>query len=114
MRFTHPNQPSRTAVLQVLKMYETLVAETDSRFSEAEVVFKERQQQQHSFNRFYTAPPPSIPVHHPLPELSFFFFSFFRSRAVDKKLRELMAMFYTQPVRRTRPHRRSITHLHLF
>jgi hypothetical protein len=40
--------PSHTACLKVLKMYETLVAETDSRFSEAEVVFKERQQQQHS------------------------------------------------------------------
>lgn len=98
-------------------MYETLVAETDSRFSEAEVVFKERQQQQHSFSRYCTAPP-----EHPcqaswtLPELSIFF-SPFRSRAVDKKLRELMAMFYTQPVCRTRPHRRSIVrdaHLHLF
>ena len=32
-------------------MYETLVAETDARFSEAEVVFKERQQQQHVFSR---------------------------------------------------------------
>ena len=41
--------PSHTACLKVLKMYETLVAETDSRFSEAEGVFKERQQQQHSF-----------------------------------------------------------------
>ncbi len=38
-------------LFQVLKMYETLVAETEARFSEAEVVNKERQQQLHSFSR---------------------------------------------------------------
>jgi hypothetical protein len=32
-------------------MYRSLVAEADARFSEAEVVFKERQQQQQSFSR---------------------------------------------------------------
>ena len=53
--------PSHTACLKVLKMYETLVAETDSRFSEAEVVFKERQQQQHSFSRL-SLPRPSMPL----------------------------------------------------
>ena len=42
--------------LQVLKMYQTLVAETDARFSEAEVVFRERQQQQDSFSRLHCGP----------------------------------------------------------
>ena len=72
-----------------MKTYETLVAETDARFSEAEVVFKERQQQQHSFSRSSIQNfRRSFSV---LTDLR-------RSRAVDKKLRELMAMFYTQPV----------------
>ena len=47
---------------QVLKAYETLVAETDARFSEAEVVFKERQQQQHSFSRCLIAKLPQLVI----------------------------------------------------